>query len=186
MQKKVAVMLGDGFEPIEAIAPVDVLRRGGVAVTTVSVMKTSRVVAAQGVPVEADAQVSGVDLNDFDMIVLPGGLGGVKNLSACEPLRSALETFADENRFIGAICAGPTILADLGLLENRSATCYPGCQEGFPANVYQDVRGAVRDSNLITASGPGQALTFGLELLRALMGDTVANEVAQDMLAARA
>lgn len=186
MQKKVAVMLGDGFEPIEAIAPVDALRRGGVAVTTVSVMESSRVVAAQGIPVEADAQVNDIALNDFDMIVLPGGMGGVKNLSACEPLCAALATFASENRFIGAICAGPTILANLGLLENRSATCYPGCQDGFPANVYQDVRGAVRDSNLITASGPGQALEFGIELLRALMGDAVANDVARDMLTMRA
>lgn len=183
--KRVAVMLGDGFEPVEAIAPVDALRRGGVEVATVSVMGRHQVVAAQGVAVEADALVDDVALTDFDMIVLPGGMGGVENLSKCQPLLDALKTFAAEDRFIAAICAGPTILADLGLLEERKATCYPGCQTNFPGGSYQDVRGAVRDSNLITASGPGQALEFGIEILRALKGDAVADEVAQGMLIGR-
>lgn len=183
--KRVAVMLGDGFEPVEAIGPVDVLRRGGVEVTTVSVMATRQVTAAQGVAVEADALVGDVALDDFDMIVVPGGTGGVANLAKCQPLLDALKTFAVEDRFIAAICAGPTILADLGLLEGRKATCYPGCQTNFPEGSYQDVRGAVRDSNLITASGPGQALAFGIEILRALKGDEAADEVAQGMLIAR-
>lgn len=185
MAQKVAVMLGDGCEPVEAIAPVDVLRRGGVDVTTVSVMPTRQVAAAHGVAVEADALVADVALGDFAMIVLPGGLGGVENLSRCEPLLDALKVFAAEGRFIAAICAGPTILAKLGLLKGRSATCYPGCEDGFPAGVYQDLRGATRDANLITASGPGQALEFGLELLRALQGDEAARQVAQGMLLER-
>ena len=184
--KRVAIMLGDGFEPVEAIAPIDALRRGGVEVTTVSVMGQRQVTAAQGIAVEADALVDDVTFDDFDMIVVPGGSGGVQNLSQCQPLLAALKKFAAEDRFIAAICAGPMILADLDLLEGRKATCYPGCQTNFPANVYQDIRGAIRDGNLITASGPGQALEFGIEILRALKGDAVANEVAQGMLITRA
>lgn len=183
--KKVAMMLGDGFEPVEAIAPVDALRRGGVEVTTVSVMTDRMVMAAQGVPVVADAQVKEVSFDDFDMIVVPGGSGGVENLSRCQPLLDALKDFAAQRKFIGSICAGPTILANLQLLGGRKATCYPGCQTNFPEGVYQDVYDVVRDSNLITASGPGQALDFGIELLRALEGDKVAEDVAKGMLLER-
>lgn len=185
MQKRVAVMLGDGFEPVEAIAPVDALRRGGVDVTMVSVMGDRLVMAAQGVPVMADEQVDAVELGDFDMIVVPGGSGGVQNLAKCQLLLDALKTFSEQGRFIGAICAGPTILADLHLLDGRTATCYPGCQTNFPEGVYQDVYDVVRDTSLITASGPGQALDFGIELLRALMGDKAADEVAKGMLLMR-
>ena len=183
--KKVAVMFGDGFEPVEAVAPVDVLRRGGVEVTTVSVMSDRLVTAAQGVPVMADAQVEDIVFDDFDMIVAPGGTGGVQNLSKCRPLLDALKDFAAQGKPIGSICAGPTILADLQLLGGRRATCYPGCQANFPEGVYQDVYDVVRDGNLVTASGPGQALAFGVELLRALMGDKVAEDVAKGMLLER-
>ncbi len=183
--KKVAVMLGEGFEPVEAIAPVDVLRRGGVEVTTVSVMTDRLVMAAHGVVVMADAQLDEVSFDDFDMIVVPGGSGGVENLSKCQPLLDALKVFAEEKRFIGSICAGPMILADLQLLDGRNATCYPGCQTNFPEGVYQDVYGVVRDGNIITASGPGQAIDFGVELLRALEGDKIAQDVAKGMLLER-
>lgn len=180
--RKVAVMLGDGFEPVEAVAPVDALRRGGVEVTTVSVMADRLVTAAQGVPVMADAQVEDIAFDDFDMIVVPGGSGGVQNLSKCQPLLDALKSFAERDKFIGSICAGPTILAGLHLLDGCKATCYPGCQTDFPEGVYQEIYGVVHDSNLITASGPGQALAFGIELLRALEGDGTAETVAKGML----
>lgn len=182
MNKRVAVMLADGFEPVEGIAPVDILRRGGVEVVTVSIMGARTVVAAHGVPVVADVLLNDVSLGDFDMIVVPGGSVGVQNLSACEPLLEALKTFDAKGRYIGAICAGPMILADLHLLEGRKATCYPGCQEGFPEGAFQGVRGVQRDGNLITASGPGQAVEFGFELLRVFEGDAVADEVARGML----
>lgn len=182
MEKLVAVMLGDGFEPLEALAPIDVLRRGGMKVDTVSVMEGRQVTSAQGVTLYADAGVGDVDLMGFDMIVVPGGSGGVENLARCEPLAAALCAFMAEGRLVAAICAGPTILADLGLLEGRTATCYPGCEEGFPAGAYQAELGVHRDGNLITASGPGQALDFGLATLRALAGDATADAVAEAML----
>ena len=182
MEKLAAVMLGDGFEPVEALAPVDVLRRGGVKVDTVSVMDGRQVTSAQGITLYADDGVEDVDLMGFDLIVVPGGSVGVENLAKCEPLAAALRAFMAEGRLVASICAGPTILADLGLLEGRTATCYPGCEGGFPAGAYVGGPTVHRDGNLVTASGPGQALDFGVAALRALAGDAVADQVAKDML----
>lgn len=184
MGKLAAVMLGDGFEPVEALAPVDVLRRGGVKVDMVSVMDGLQVTSAQGVTLYADDGVGDVDLMGFDLIVVPGGSTGVENLAKCRPLAEALQCFMAEGKLVAAICAGPTILADLGLLEGRRATCYPGCEGGFPEGAYQGGHGVHVDGNLVTASGPGQALDFGMAVLRALMGDAVADRVAADMLMA--
>ncbi len=181
---RVAVMLGEGFETIEALTSVDVLRRAGVEVVVASVMPTREVTSAQGVPVTADAAVADgdVDLGGFDAIILPGGMGGYENLSACEPLRAALSSQLEEGRLVAAICAAPMLLAHLGLLDGRRATCYPSCEDVFPAGAYQpdDV---VRDGNLITGSGPAKSLPFALAVLEALAGKDVAAQVASGMLA---
>lgn len=182
MAVKVAVMLGDGFEPVEAIAPIDCMRRAGINASAVSVMESKDVLAAQDIKVVADAQVDEVDLVGFDCIVVPGGSVGVENLKASKPLADALRLFMEQNRHVAAICAGPTVLNELGLLEGRKATCYPGCEAGFPEGVYQNLSGVVVDGNLITASGPGQALDFGIAVTKALCGDTVADDVASGML----
>lgn len=182
---KLAMMLGDGFEPLEAVAPIDALRRGGVEVTLVSVMPTCEVVAAQGIPLRADITVGEADLMAFDAICLPGGEGGVANLKACTELEEVLPAFMDDDaRTVMSICAGPTVLNAWGLLSGRAVTCYPGCEEGFPPEAYQG-QGVVVDGNLITASGPGYALAFGLASLRRLAGDETADRVAADMLAER-
>lgn len=180
--KKVAMMVADGSEPVEVVAPVDVLRRGGAEVTLVSVMGRLDIAAAHGIALRADALIDDVDLDGYDMVVVPGGSVGVENLGKSERLAEALRRFAADDRPIGAICAGPTILASLGLLDGRKATCYPGCQAGFPEGAYQDVLGVVEDGNIITASGPGQALPFGVALLRSLFGDAIASDVASGML----
>ncbi len=179
--KKVAMMAVNGSEPIEVVAPVDVLRRGGVEVTIVSCEAGDKVVADRGVYLGADANVKDVDLLSFDMIVVPGG-SGVDALKKCAPLKDALATFMAESRPVGSICAGPTVLSEFGLLEGRKATCYPGCEVDLPAGVFQGGAGVVCDGNLVTASGPGLALDFGLALLRQLMGDDVAENVAKGML----
>lgn len=179
---KLAMMLGDGFEPVEAVAPTDALRRGGVEVTLVSVMPTREVTAGQGITVQADALVGDVDLMAFDAICVPGGEGGVANLKECDKLAEALPGFMnDDNRLVASICAGPTVLSELGLLNGRTATCYPGCEEGFPAGTYPG-QGIYVDGNLVTASGPAYALGFGIEILRQLAGDATADQVAAGML----
>lgn len=182
MSKRIALFIGDGTEPIEAIAPADALRRGNVEVVLVSVMGRKDVTLNQDVRIVADALIEEVDIDAFDMLIVPGGTGGVENLKRSASLSAGLKDFMAKGRPVGSICAGPTILAELGLLEGRRATCYPGCQTDFPANVYQDVLGVVVDGNLITASGPGQALDFGIALLRLLEGDAVADTTKSSML----
>lgn len=182
MAKKVAMMLGEGFEPIEAIAPVDCMRRAGLEVELVSVMPSVQVKSAQNVVVEAEALDENLDLEDFDMIVVPGGSLGVENLKKSEKLAQALKDFMAKDKHVASICAGPTVLNGLGLLEGRKVTCYPGCETGFPDGAYQPGYGVVVDRNLITASGPGQALDFGIAIVKALCGDNAADQVASGML----
>lgn len=152
MAESVAVMLGDGFEPVEVVAPVDVLRRGGVGVTLVSVMGRNEVTGAQNIKVVADALVEDVDLDSFTMVVVPGGSIGVENLGKCGKLTTSLRDRIETNKLVGSICAGPTILANLDLLQGRKAVCYPGCETNFPAGVYQPNVDVCIDKNLITAT----------------------------------
>ena len=182
MPKRVAIFVGDGTEPIEAIAPADALQRGGVDVDFVSVMPSTDVALAQNVPMQAAMVEAQFDPSKYDMVVIPGGNLGVENLSKSGVVADALRQFMGEGRKVSSICAGPTILAGLGLLDGRKATCYPGCQTDFPDGVYQDVRGVVVDRNLITASGPGQALDFGIAMVRELEGDEIADSVQAGML----
>lgn len=182
MAESVAVMLGDGFEPVEVVAPVDVLRRGGVEVTLVSVMGQNEVMGAQNIKVVADALVEDVDLDSFTMVVVPGGSIGVENLGKCGKLTTSLRDRMKTNKLVGSICAGPTILADLDLLQGRKAVCYPGCETNFPAGVYQPNVDVCIDKNLITATGPATALPFGRALLEALKSEEEADKVASGML----
>ena len=182
MEKTVAIMLGDGFEPVEAIGPADVLRRGGAAVDLVSVMGRAEVSSAHEVTVVADKLLDEVDLSSYDLLVVPGGSVGVDHLAACAPLADELRRRMAADELVGAICAGPTILANLGLLEGREAVCYPGCEDAFPAGAYQAGSDVAVDGNLITATGPGIALVFGVALLNALAGAEATAQVARDML----
>ena len=178
---KVAILLADGFETIEALAPADVLRRGGQDVSLVTINESGRVTSGHGIEIAADATIGGYDFTDCDLVVLPGGIPGTPNLRAnarvCELAR---EFMAD--RQLGAICAAPSILAELGLLEGRTATCYPGCEGSFPAGVRPESLGVYVDGNLVTASGPAYAVEFGLALLRKLAGPEEADRVASGML----
>lgn len=184
MAKKVAVMMAEGFEPLELVAPVDALRRAGAEVACVSVAAAGAVAGAHGISVAADTVLDDVDLGSFDMLVIPGGSLGVHNLLGCDRLLKAIPAYAERSdKYLAAICAGPMVLDAAGVLEGRRVTCYPGCEEGFPEGSYQGVVGVVRDGNLITASGPGQALELGVALVEALYGEEAARDVAGGMLA---
>ena len=123
----VYVLLGTGFEEMEAIAPIDLLRRGGIEVLTVGVTGKT-VFGGHGIGVEADITIGEMDLTELDMIVLPGGLGGVASARASEAAMNALDFAWKNGKFVAAICAGPTVLADLGITDGKHATCYPGCE----------------------------------------------------------
>lgn len=177
----VAVLLADGAEPLEVTAPVDAWRRGGVSVTLAALGGSRTVELAHGMRFDADAVLAETDLTRFDALFVPGGSVGVENLLASSQVLDAVRAFAEAGKHVFAICAGPMVLNAAGILEGRRVTCYPGCQEGFPAGAYQG-GGVVQDANLITAAGPAFALELGLTSLAALTSEETARQVAADML----
>ena len=177
----VYVLLGTGFEEMEAIAPIDLLRRAGIEVKTVGVTGKT-VYGSHGIGVVADILPEDMELDAMEMIVLPGGLGGVASARASKPALDALRYGWDQGRFVAAICAGPTVLADLGITDGRNATCYPGCEGQMGSANMQPGAAAVRDGKLITGTSAGCAIPFALELIRALRGEEKAQAIAQQIV----
>ena len=177
---KVAVCFGTGYEEIEALAVVDVLRRGKVDVVMVGVTG-SEVTSSRNITVKMDKVIKEVDFDQIDMIVLPGGVPGVKSLEENELLKQQLVKFKNENKWIGAICAAPSILGHLNLLENEEATCYPGYESELNCKKQGEI-GVVTSGKIVTASGAGYSINFGLELLKIIKGEEVANKVKNGML----
>ncbi len=181
---KVYVMMADGFEEIEALAVIDVLRRGGVETIIVSVKNDKVVLSARDIPVVADTTIDKIEIASDDMIVLPGGGKGVEGLYASEPLKKLLTAHNDKKGIIAAICAGPTIPGRMGLLKGVKATCYPGCEEDLNgAVISQD--DVVADQNFITSRGPGTALEFSFKLLEMIKGREVKDKISKGMLCAK-
>ena len=177
----VYILLGTGFEETEAVAPLDLLRRAGVQVLTVGV-NGKTVYGSHNIGIEADITLDQIDLTDLDMIVLPGGLGGVASVSASKEAMDALRFAYENDKYVAAICAGPTVLASLGITDGKKATCYPGCEEKMGcANMLPD-RAAVRDGKLITGTSAGCAIAFGLELVAALKGQDTADTIRQQIV----
>ena len=179
---KVYVFLADGFEDVEALIPVDVLRRGGQDVVTVSVMDDSQTVeSAHGVTIIADTWIDDCDLTDADLLLLPGGMPGASNLYACEPLRQALVNQQEEGKMIAAICASPAVvLGQMGLLEGYRATCYPGFEQLLSGAEYTGELCTI-DGNIITGEGPAAAFPFAYALLAILQDEATAQQIADGM-----
>lgn len=172
----VYVMLGTGFEEVEALTPVDLLRRANVEVLTVGI--NGKVVSgSHGIGVEADITVDQMDLTDLEMIVLPGGLGGVASIRASQPTLDAVRFAYENGRFVAAICAGPTVLADLHITDGKDATCYPGCEDGMGSANMIPGAACVRDGKVITGTSAGCAVPFALALVEALRGGEEAERI---------
>lgn len=177
----VYMLLGTGFEETEAIAPLDLLRRADIPVMTVGVTGKT-VYGSHNIGIEADIILAEMDLTALDMIILPGGLGGVASARASEEALNALRFAWDNGKFVAAICAGPTVLADLGITSGKNTTCFPGCESGMgDANMIPDVP-CVRDGNLITGTSAGCAIPFGLMLIEALKGKAEADRIAKQIV----
>lgn len=179
--KKVSVILADGFEEIEALTVVDLLRRAQIYVGTVSITDDYTVHGAHGINVQAEDLFEEVAFVESDMIVLPGGMPGTSNLNAHEGVRRVVKEFNRDGKYIGAICAAPTILGNLGLLKGKRVSCYPSEE--------QEIQGAVMtrtdvtvDGNLITSRGAGTAIAFALKLIEMLSGAEKAAEIAEAIL----
>lgn len=177
--KRVFVFLADGFEEIEGMTAVDILRRAGVETETVSISGSREVKGSHGIVVEADTlfPVSG----EADMLVLPGGMPGTLNLKAHEGLKNLLLTYDREDKYIAAICAAPTILSELGMLEGREACAYPTFENELNCRSVKKVP-VVVDGHIITGRGMGAAIPFALKLTELLCGKEKAEEMSTSIV----
>ncbi len=175
----VYLFLAEGFEEIEALTPVDLLRRASIPVTTVGI-GGKVICGAHGIPVEADITDSEFSKcpADLEMIVLPGGMPGAKNLDASPVVEAALSFAAEKGRYIAAICAAPMIPGKRGLLQDRHAVCYPGFEEDLHGATVEQ-KGVVRDGAIITGKAAGYAGEFALKLIEALQGSDAAKAVRE-------
>lgn len=179
--KKVYIHFADGFEEIEAIAPVDILRRAGCDVTMISVTGKKEVTSSRGIKIIVDKLFEEVNYSEADMLVLPGGMPGSKNLDEHTRLRNALLDANKAGKWLAAICAAPMVLGHLDLLKGKKATCFPGTEtELFGASFTG--KALERDGNIITSKGAGTAIQFGLALVEALAGKDKAGEIKAKMM----
>lgn len=177
----VYMLLGIGFEETEAIAPLDLLRRAGVPVATVGI-NGKIVYGSHGIGVEADMELGQMDLTNLDMIVLPGGLKGVASIRTSQAAMDAIRFAWENGKFTAAICAGPTVLADLGIVDGKNATCYPGCEGQMGSAKMAENAAVVTDGKLITGTSAGCAIPFGLALIAALKGQEAADAIARQIV----
>lgn len=176
----VYMLLGTGFEETEAIAPLDLLRRAGIGVLTVG-LNGKVIYGSHKIGVEADIEIGQMDLTNLEMIILPGGLGGVASIRSCQAAMDAVKFAWENGKYTAAICAGPTVLADLGIVNGKNATCYPGC-EGQMGSANMVNAAAVTDDKLITGTSAGCAVPFGLALIAALKGQKAADAIAAQIV----
>ncbi len=177
---KVSIFMADGMEEVECLAVADMLKRGGVTVQTVSVMGRPEVTGSHGFTVIADKIFEDADIADSDLLFLPGGMPGTLNLEAHEGLCSWLKKFAAQGKRLAAICAAPSVLGDLGLLEGRTATCYPGFEDHLKGASYTS-QGVVTDGMITTGRGVGFAIDMGLELVSLLVSPEKAASVRESI-----
>ena len=178
---KVAVFLANGFEDVEAIAPVDLLRRGGIETVTVSVTGSREVMTSHGIKIEADTVFEEFDADSADMLVLPGGKPGTGNLEAYKPLIEKVKEFNNAGKWIAAICAAPTIFGHMGILEGKKATCYGGL-EGELKGAETVTDRVVVDGNIVTSRGLGTAIPFGLKILEIFTDKETAEKIAKSVM----
>ncbi|WP_237698583.1 MULTISPECIES: DJ-1 family glyoxalase III [unclassified Hydrogenobaculum] len=181
MMAKVAVLLAPGFEEVEAIAPIDILRRGGVEVLIVGV-KDKVIPSARNVKIEVDLTIDELnDVDNLDMIIIPGGMTGVENLKKSEEVKNLINQMNAKKKYVSAICAGPLVLKNAGVVENKHITSHPSVKLEFNEHLYKE-ESVVEDENIISSRGPATAMVFGFRLLEKLTSKEKAKEVAKAML----
>ena len=173
--------LATGFEDIEALAPLDILRRAGLEVETVSVTGNEVVMSAHGVGVVADTLIEAIDFDDADMIVLPGGMPGASNLDACEELRQGIFSHYQAGKPLAAICAAPLVYGHLGILQGRRATCYPGFESELKGAQYTAAL-VEQDGPFTTGRGPAAAMEFGYTLAERFVGKEAVQALRDGMI----
>lgn len=179
---KIYEFLANGFEEVEALAPVDIFRRAGVEIQTVSVTGSEWVESSHGVTIKADVKFEDMrNFDDADMLMLPGGMPGATNLNEHAGVREALLAHNTKGKHIGAICAAPMVLGSLGLLKGRKATCYPGFEKYLKGAEYTAELFTI-DGNIITGEGPAATFPYAYEILKMFVGEAKTKELQQQML----
>ena len=163
------------------MVPLVMMRRAGIDVCTVGI-NGKTVYGSRDIGIEADIELGEMDLTNLEGIILPGGLGGVASIKASQPALDAVKFAFDNNKLVAAICAGPTVLAQLGITDGKRATCYPGCETQMGSAVMVPDAAAVTDGNVITGTSAGCAIPFALQLITALKGKEAADSVAQQIV----
>jgi 4-methyl-5(b-hydroxyethyl)-thiazole monophosphate biosynthesis len=181
--KKAFIFLATGFEEVEAVGTIDLLRRGNIETTIVSITGEYSVEGAHGIGIMADALFEEINYTEADALILPGGMPGSNNLNAFEPLKAQLMKQYESGKIVAAICAAPLVLGGLGILHGRKATCYPSFEPTLKGAIVTGEPVEV-DEHVITGKGPGFVFNFGLALIEALQGKNVAQEVASGLLLA--
>lgn len=178
---KIAVFIADGTEEIEALTVVDLARRAGIAVDTMSVSDSMTVTGSHGIKIILDAAIGQVKWDSVDMLVLPGGKVGVDNLRACTELTDRVKEFMRDGKPIAAVCAAPSILGGLGILNGKKATCYPGFEDKLTGAEYVK-EPVVKDGNIITSRGLGTTIQFAAAIIEYLTGKDTADEVLRQII----
>jgi protein deglycase len=179
--KSVCVFFANGFEEIEAISIVDVIRRAGISVTMVSIMGSLEVTGSHQIKVLTDQLFEEVDFNGVEMLILPGGMPGAKNLASHNGLKQQILNFNKNNKLLGAICAAPLVFGELGILKNKEATCYPGFERYLEGA--RITKGPIAlAGNILTGKGPGVAIQFALKIVEILKGKETADSLRDSLI----
>ena len=181
MNKKVYIFLADGFEDIEGLTVVDLMRRADIDIKTVSIKKSKEITTSHGITMLTDLIFAETDFTDADMLVLPGGMPGTNYLRDHEGLAELLKKQYEAGKWVAAICAAPSVFGGLGFLKDRKATSYPGCLDGIPVGEYTEEPVAVA-GNVVTSRGVGTAIAFALKLIEVLISKEKADEIAASIV----
>lgn len=182
MAKRAIVILAPGFEEIEAVTPIDVLRRANIEVKVAGI-GSDLIKGARGVTYMADTLLSNIDYMQYDALIIPGGMPGSSNIAASTKATEVITFMNDQNKLIAALCAAPAVvLAPLGILNNKQATCYPGCEADFNRSTTHRTDNVVVDGNIITSKGAGTALDFSLEIVKHLVSEETANTLSKALV----
>ena len=186
MSKKAYIFLADGFEDIEGLTVVDLLRRAGIDIKTVSIKETTQIQTSHGITMLTDTTFAETDFADADMLVLPGGMPGTKYLAGYKPLTDLLTDFNNKGKKIAAICAAPSVFSGLGFLKDRKATSYPSFMEILSKDgAVTSEDSVVVDGNITTSRGLGTAVDFALSLISQLENEEKAKEIAESVVYTR-
>ena len=178
---KLAIFFAQGYEEIEGLTVVDICRRCGLEIDMVSVDETGSVRGSHGICVEMDKKLSQISFDEYDMLVLPGGMPGTRNLEANETLMGQVDAFYESGKYIGAICAAPSIFGHRGILKGRNACCYPGFESHLEGAKVTENPVEI-SGNVITSRGMGTAIDFGLQIIARFQGKEAAKEMAEKIV----